>query len=389
MHEAVFFGDDQCALELSESLGIDAEVCLKWELYLHALWNIDKRSSRPDGGVERGEHVVLRRNQRAEIFSYEFRMFSDGGIHVAEDDTLLFEFAVHAFIHDFGFILCGDAGKIFFFRFGDTDPVIGFLDFVGEIFPGCGSIPGCLEKIGDVAEINRREIRSPCRQFLLLENIVTLQAKLFHPRRFALDAGNILDGFSGESAFGFVRRNLRHGKAEGVVEVERIIFLVCVPHIHLLRSIFPSLSKPFLFDDSPRQRAVAGSGNGPAVHDECFIRRKESEEGGGVRDKDEGLLFRAMSFEKVADNLLRVDIDTGVEFVKKGDLWREHRPDKGFELFLFAAGESVVETAMKKRCGNSEFFRIVFRSLPSFQRACLWQRESQKSEEGNAWERRR
>ena len=65
-------------------------------------------------------------------------------------------------------------------------------------------------------------------------------------------------------------------------------------------------------------------------------------------DEDECLVFGAMSFEKVANNLLCVDINAGVKFVKESDVWRKHSPNQCFEFFLLTAGEAIVETAMEK-----------------------------------------
>src|SRR4051794_9339071 len=61
-----FVADDECALELSKVLGVDAEVGLERVLYLHSRWHVNERSAAEDGGVQRTEFVVANRYDLSE-----------------------------------------------------------------------------------------------------------------------------------------------------------------------------------------------------------------------------------------------------------------------------------------------------------------------------------
>src|SRR5512146_2704722 len=67
MYVAVFIGDDERSLKLPHVAGVDAEICLKRNLDAHALRDVDKATTAPDGAVERGKLVVVRRDDRREI----------------------------------------------------------------------------------------------------------------------------------------------------------------------------------------------------------------------------------------------------------------------------------------------------------------------------------
>ncbi len=91
MHLGPFVDDDQRPLELAHVLGVDAEIGLQRELDLHALGHVDERAARPDGRVERGELVVVRRNDRAEVLAHQVGVLADGRVGVGEDHALLAE----------------------------------------------------------------------------------------------------------------------------------------------------------------------------------------------------------------------------------------------------------------------------------------------------------
>ena len=60
--------DDQCTLELAHVLGVDAEVGLQRDLYLHALWHVDKAAAAPHRAIQRRELVVRWRDDGGPIF---------------------------------------------------------------------------------------------------------------------------------------------------------------------------------------------------------------------------------------------------------------------------------------------------------------------------------
>ena len=63
-----FVDDDQRPFELAHVLGVDAEVGLQGKFDLHALGHVDERAAGPDRRVERGELIVVGRNDLGEVF---------------------------------------------------------------------------------------------------------------------------------------------------------------------------------------------------------------------------------------------------------------------------------------------------------------------------------
>ena len=75
-HFRAFIGDDECALELAEIFGIDAEVRLQRMLHFHAGWHVNERAAAEHGGVQRAKFVVGDRDDFAEPFPENFRIMS-------------------------------------------------------------------------------------------------------------------------------------------------------------------------------------------------------------------------------------------------------------------------------------------------------------------------
>ena len=67
MDLGTFLDEDQGPLELAHVLGVDPEVGLERDVDLHAGRDVDERAARPDRRVERGELVVVGRDDRAEV----------------------------------------------------------------------------------------------------------------------------------------------------------------------------------------------------------------------------------------------------------------------------------------------------------------------------------
>ena len=127
MNLAAFVGDDQRAFELTHVFRVDPEVRLKRHFNGNARRDIDERATRPHCGVECRKLVVVRRNNGAEVRTNDFGMLTKCGVHIGEDDALLFKIFTVLVVHNFGFVLRGNAGKVLTFSFGNSELLVGFL----------------------------------------------------------------------------------------------------------------------------------------------------------------------------------------------------------------------------------------------------------------------
>jgi len=78
---------------------------LHWHLHMDPLRDVDERASRPYGGVERAELVVLVWDEAAEVFLHDVRVLAQTAIHVEEDDTLLLEVVADAVVDGLRLVL--------------------------------------------------------------------------------------------------------------------------------------------------------------------------------------------------------------------------------------------------------------------------------------------
>jgi len=101
VHRRTFVGDDERAFELSGVLRVDTEVRLQRHLALDARRHVDERASGPHRGVEGGELVVTRRDDRAEVLLHQVGVLAQRGVHVAEENPLLLEVLTVAVEHHF------------------------------------------------------------------------------------------------------------------------------------------------------------------------------------------------------------------------------------------------------------------------------------------------
>ena len=101
----VFVGDDQRSLELSHVLGVDAEIRLKRDLDVNALGNVNKRTARPDGRVERCKLVVARRDDRSEVLPEKVFVLTECRVGIQEQHTLLLQVFPDLVVDDFGLVL--------------------------------------------------------------------------------------------------------------------------------------------------------------------------------------------------------------------------------------------------------------------------------------------
>ena len=88
VHVRVLVDDDQRALELAHVLRVDAEVGLERQLDPDALRHVDEGAARPDGAVQRGELVVVLRDDRPEVLLEDVLVLAERGVGVEEDDAL-------------------------------------------------------------------------------------------------------------------------------------------------------------------------------------------------------------------------------------------------------------------------------------------------------------
>ncbi len=84
-------GDEQRALELTGLAGIDAEVGAQFHGAADTFGHIDERSVCEDGGVECRIEIVAGRNDRTQVFLYQFGVLAHGFGDGAEDDPFLGE----------------------------------------------------------------------------------------------------------------------------------------------------------------------------------------------------------------------------------------------------------------------------------------------------------
>ena len=90
VHVGVLVDDDQRALELAHVLRVDAEVGLERHLDPHARRHVDERPARPHGRVQRGELVVVLRDDRPEVLLDELLVLAQPRVHVEEEHALRF-----------------------------------------------------------------------------------------------------------------------------------------------------------------------------------------------------------------------------------------------------------------------------------------------------------
>ena len=109
--------DDEGSLELPHISSVDSKVRLQWKVHFDAFWNVDEAATAPHSTIERGQLVILRRNNRSEIFLHQLRMKLDSSISIAENDTLILKMFQKAVIDDLGLVLSAHSGQKFLLGF--------------------------------------------------------------------------------------------------------------------------------------------------------------------------------------------------------------------------------------------------------------------------------
>ena len=194
VHVGALVGDDDRPLELAHVLRVDAEVGLQRHLDLDARRDVDERAARPHGAVERGELVVVRRDERADVLADEVLVLAQRGVHVHEHDALRLELLVDLVVDGLGLVLRADAGEELALGLGDAEAVERLLDVLGDVVPGALGALGRADEVVDVVEVDLGEHRRAPRRHRAREEVVErLQAEVAHPLRLVLELGDLLD----------------------------------------------------------------------------------------------------------------------------------------------------------------------------------------------------
>jgi hypothetical protein len=186
MHVRAFVDEDERALELAHVLRVDAEVRLQRHLDLHARRHVDERAARPHGRVERGELVVVLRDDRPEVLTEQILVLAQRRIGVEEDHALLLEALLELVVHDLRLVLRADAGEILLLRLRDPELVPGVFDVGREVLPRVRLILGRLDVVEDVVEVDVAEIAAPFGERTGEEVVEALVPELAHPVRLVL-----------------------------------------------------------------------------------------------------------------------------------------------------------------------------------------------------------
>ena len=206
VHLGTLVGDDQRALELARVLLVDAEVGLQRHLHLDARRHVDERATAPHGGVQGRELVVAGRNDRAEEPLDDLLVVTQSRVHVGEQDPLGGQVVPVLVVNDFTFILRRDAGEVLALGFGDAELLVGLLHRLGERVPLVDLLPGGLQVVVDVLEVELRHVdREPGRHGLAFEDLQGAEAELGHPLRLFLDLGDLADDVFVEPLLGLVQ----------------------------------------------------------------------------------------------------------------------------------------------------------------------------------------
>jgi len=115
------------------------------------------------------------------------------GVHVTEQNSLLFEVLAIAMEHHFAFVLCGNACEILALGFRDSELLIRGLHLLGEVVPLTHLFGSGLQVVVDVLKVEIRHVdREPLGHGLLVEGVQRAQTHLAHPLRFTLPPGDLL-----------------------------------------------------------------------------------------------------------------------------------------------------------------------------------------------------
>ncbi len=134
-HITGVFGNQESALKLSRTLGIDAEVGAEFHRTTNALGNVHKRTIAKNSTVEGGKVIVGIRHHRAQIFLHQLGMllhgFADGAKNHAFFGQFFFESSDYRYRVEYG--IHGYSGQNQLFLEGNAQFVVGGFDFGVEL----------------------------------------------------------------------------------------------------------------------------------------------------------------------------------------------------------------------------------------------------------------
>ena len=192
MNISVLVDDDEGALKLAHVFRVDAEVSLQRNIYMHALGHVDKGTTGPHCGVQRGELIVTGWDNGAEVFLEKLRVVAQRGVSIDEDDTLAFQVLTDLVVDNLRLVLGGHTGnEALLLSLWNAQLIVGGLDVIREVFPGLGLLLSGLHVVLNLVEVDARQIRTPGGNGLLIKDVECLQALVKHPFRLALLGGNI------------------------------------------------------------------------------------------------------------------------------------------------------------------------------------------------------
>jgi hypothetical protein len=185
-----FVDDDQRPLELPHVFGVDAEIGLQREVDLHARRHVDERTARPDGRIQGGELVVVRRNDRREVVADDVGVLADGRIRIGEDHALVRKVFLQRAVDHLALELGLDARQELPFGFGDAQLLERVLDLLRDVIPASALVVGRLQVVEDVLEI-QSQVSAPLGHRLGFKDLQRPQAEIAHPGGFAFHLGDL------------------------------------------------------------------------------------------------------------------------------------------------------------------------------------------------------
>jgi hypothetical protein len=169
-------------------------------LDVHARRDVHERAARPHRRVERGELVVVRRDDRGEVLAHEVLMLAQAGVHVHEHDALLLELLVDLVVDDLGLVLRAHTGQELALGLGDAEAVEGLLHVLGDVVPGALGPLGRAYEVVDVVEVDAGEHRRAPRGHRAGEEVVErLEAEGEHPLGLVLERADLRDELAGQA----------------------------------------------------------------------------------------------------------------------------------------------------------------------------------------------
>ena len=203
VHFRALVGDDQRVLEGALAGALHPEVGLQREVDVDALGDVDERAAGPDSAVQRRELVVLGRHALVhEVFLDELGVLGDRGVHRAEEDPFLGVLLLQALVDR---LLAPDAdyaGEVLALGLRDSEVLVGLLHLGGDVVPAVEAARRRRRVEHELVEVQPREVDTPRRDRLALEDLQRAQPFLGHPVGLALDLRQLGDDLARDARAG-------------------------------------------------------------------------------------------------------------------------------------------------------------------------------------------